>query len=75
VAEADMVKDRCFQAVATHAMDFVVAIDAVDGNLFGSDSNYWTVYSMEMAKMLTARPDCSSVKERKACEMGIPWSR
>jgi hypothetical protein len=56
-----MVKDGCFQAMATHAVHFVVAIDTVNGNFLGSNSDYWTVNLVKMAKMLTAGSDCPGI--------------
>jgi hypothetical protein len=62
VTEANTVKDGCFDAAASHAVDFVVAIDTIDGHFLGPDSNYGAVTFVDIAEMGAAGPDGSGVE-------------
>lgn len=62
MTEADTVEDGRLDTATSHAVDFVVAIDAIDGNFLRPDPNYWAVTVVDIAEVGAAGPDCSGVE-------------
>lgn len=62
MTETDTVEDGRLDAATSHAVDLVVAIDTIDGNFLGPDSNYWAVTVVDVAEVGAAGPDGSGAE-------------
>jgi hypothetical protein len=75
VAEANLVKDGSFGAVATDTMDSVVAINAVDRNVLGPNPHDGAMDLVESLQIMTAGTDQSGIEKGNICEACVPWAR